>query len=241
VARVGGVLVAAAVCPHPPLLVPEIGVGQDSRLDALRAACAQAVGALCAVEPDLVAVVGDAPRPMLFGRRAAGTLAPYGVAGTARWGEDASVEPTLPLSLTLGAWLLQAAGHVGAVEGTGVAATAPADAAARLGRRLTGLSARVGLLVMGDGSARRSTAGPGYLDARAAAFDASVAAALKDADPAALLALDPALAAELMAAGRASWQVLAGAVLASDSAWTSDLLYDDAPFGVGYLVASWHA
>lgn len=232
-------LVAAAVCPHPLLLVPEIGVGDDARLDALRAACAAAVGTLAATEPDLLAVVGDAPRPMLFGRRAAGTLAPYGVDVAASWGGDDTVKPTLPLSLTVGAWLLQRATYVGAVEGTGLAATTPADAAARLGRRLAGLSARVGLLVMGDGSARRSIAGPGYLDERAAAFDASVAAALKDADADALLAMDVALAVELMAAGRASWQVLAGAAAASGGGWTADLLYDDAPFGVGYFVATW--
>jgi hypothetical protein len=235
------VLVAAAVCPHPPLLVPEIGVGHDARLEALRAACAAAVDRLCGNGLDLLVVVGDAPRPMLFGRRAAGTLAPYGVAVTARWGDDETVEPTLPLSLTVGGWLLQEAGYTSAVEGTGLAATAPTDAAARLGRRLAGLSARVGLLVMGDGSARRSTAGPGYLDERAAAFDATVAAALKDADRDALLTLDAELAAELLAAGRASWQALAGAATSSDADWTAELLYDDAPYGVGYLVATWHA
>ncbi|MCL9798409.1 hypothetical protein MXD58_029670, partial [Frankia sp. AgKG'84/4] len=66
-------------------------------------------------------------------------------------------------------------------------------------------------------------------------------------DPAGLLALDPTLATDLLAAGRASWQVLAGALLAATragrqqpaAAWTSDLLYDDAPYGVGYLVAVW--
>lgn len=232
-------LVAAAVCPSPPLLVPAIGVGPDARLDALRAACATAVERLCASEPDLLAVVGDAPRSMLFGRRAAGTLAPYGVAVTARWGADDGVAPTLPLSLTLGAWLLERAAYGGAVEGSGIPAALGPDGAARLGRRLAGQADRVGLLVMADGSARRSAAAPGYVDERAPTFDAAVAAALKDADADALLALDARLAVELMAAGRASWQVLAGAAQAGDATWSADLLYDDAPFGVGYVVASW--
>ena len=60
---------------------------------------------------------------------------------------------------------------------------------------------------MGDGSARRSVSAPGYLDERAAPFDESVARAVRDGEPAALAALDPELAAELMADGRAAWLV----------------------------------
>ncbi|MGH3381207.1 MAG: rRNA adenine N-6-methyltransferase family protein, partial [Actinoallomurus sp.] len=49
--------------------------------------------------------------------------------------------------------------------------------------------------------------------------------------------LDPALAAELRAAGRPPWQVLAGA--ARDGRYAGEILADEAPYGVGYLVASW--
>ena len=48
---------------------------------------------------------------------------------------------------------------------------------------------------------------------------------------------DPALAAELKAEGRAPWQVLAGA--AEGAGLTARLGYQDAPYGVGYFVASW--
>jgi hypothetical protein len=95
----------------------------------------------------------------------------------------------------------------------------------------------VALLVMGDGSACRTLKAPGYLDARAAGFDAESARALGAADLAALRALDAGLARELRAGGRAPWQVLAGA--AEDAALGGSLLYDDAPYGVGYLVAAW--
>jgi hypothetical protein len=58
-----------------------------------------------------------------------------------------------------------------------------------------------------------------------------------------LLALDPGLAADLWCDGRASWQAAAGAVLADSTGvrgeWRGRLRYDDAPYGVGYLVASW--
>ncbi len=64
-----------------------------------------------------------------------------------------------------------------------------------------------------------------------------MAAALRDADPAALADLDPGLATELWAAGRAPWQVLA-AVTAGPS-WCGELLHSSAPFGVAYHVAVW--
>jgi hypothetical protein len=91
--------------------------------------------------------------------------------------------------------------------------------------------------VMGDGSACRTERAPGYLDERAVGFDAEVARALAEADTGALSRLDPVLAAELLAAGRAPWQVLAGA--ARGGRFTGALLADEAPYGVGYLVATW--
>src|SRR5690606_505434 len=96
---------------------------------------------------------------------------------------------------------------------------------------------RVALLVLGDGSACRSVRAPGYLDERAAPFDAAVSAALASADTGALLGLDADLARRVRAAGRAAWQVLAGA--AEGAGLSGALRYDDAPYGVGYLVASW--
>jgi hypothetical protein len=220
------VLISAAVCPHPPLLVPEVACGAAPELDSLRAACAEALVTLATA--DLVVVVGSGPVTRDFGADAAGTLRPYGRDITMGMGE-----PVLPLSLTIGRWLL---GDRSAVYRS-VAEDAPAESCARLGAELAGLAERVALLVMGDGSACRTERAPGYLDERAAGFDAGVARALAEADTAALSGLVPALAAELRAAGRAPWQVLAGA--AGDGRFTGTLLADEAPYGVGYLVANW--
>jgi hypothetical protein len=95
------------------------------------------------------------------------------------------------------------------------------------------------LLVMGDASACRGLRAPGYDDPRAAAYDSGVARALADADAEALLGLDPGLSAELKVAGRAPWQVLAGATRATAHAWRGEVTYDAAPYGVSYLVARW--
>ncbi len=95
------------------------------------------------------------------------------------------------------------------------------------------------LLVMGDGTACRGVKAPGYDDPRAEPFDTEIAAALAGADTGRLLALDADLAADLLCAGRAAWQVLAGAVATDGRRWRGELLYNDAPYGVAYFVASW--
>ena len=43
-------VIAAAVCPHPPLLVPEVAAGAASELDDLRAACLAAIEHLSAAD-----------------------------------------------------------------------------------------------------------------------------------------------------------------------------------------------
>lgn len=235
-------LVAAAVCPCPPLLVPEVAAGAAPELDGARTACTDAVGVLAASRPDLLIVVGPAD---LAGRGphpegATGGFQEFGVDLDVRLGRDLGAVAERPLapSLAVGAWLLARTGWAGApVEALGVGEPLEAGRCTETGRTLAGRADRVALLVMGDGSACRTLKSPGYLDARAAGFDAEAARALGAADTAALIALDEALAYEIKAAGRAPWQVLAGA--AEGAGLDGRLLYDDAPYGVGYMVAAW--
>lgn len=229
-------LVAAALCPHPPLLVPGVAAGASAETDDLRAACRSAVRSMLAAEADVVVVVGSAPAVGPFADGAWGSLAPYGVdVGSG------SGPPTLPLSLTVGRWLLDQAAPGCPALLFGVAADADPPRCLHLGSTLAGRAARVAMLVMGDGSARRTPKGPGYLDPRAEPFDDRVAAALRDVDTDALAALDPGLAADLLVAGRAPWQVLAGAAAAAGppGTFTGDVTYAGAPYGVAYLVATW--
>jgi hypothetical protein len=102
-------LIAAAVCPHPPLLIPQAtgapGAG-DTELRRLRTACHQAVSALLAERPDLIAVVGADPgteSTAEYPPRTSGRLHDFGVPFAI--GEDHG-PPSLPLSLTIGKWLL---------------------------------------------------------------------------------------------------------------------------------------
>ncbi|MFF5505801.1 class III extradiol dioxygenase subunit B-like domain-containing protein [Streptomyces roseolus] len=233
-------LVAAAVCPCPPLLVPEVASGAAPELDAARAHCADALGVLAAARPDRLYVVGAASGDAsgVFPAGSAGSFAGFGADLAVRLGEGPGGDRPLPASLAVGAWLLSRTGASGAaVEGLGVDEEASAEECAEYGRRLAASAERVALLVLGDGSACRTVKAPGYFDERAAGFDAEAARVLGSADVPGVLALDAGLARELKAAGRAPWQVLAGAAEGTDL--TGRLLHEDAPYGVEYLVAVW--
>ncbi len=233
-------LVAAAVCPAPPLLVPEVAAGAAAELGDARTACSDALAVLAASRPDLLVVVGAADQDHLgpYPQGARGSFRGFGVEADVRLGEGEEGPRLLPPSLAVGAWLLRRARWGAApVEGLGVAQPLDTGRCLETGRELAARDARVALLVMGDGSACRTLKAPGYLDERAAAFDAAAGRALGTADVAALAALDTELAAELRVAGRAPWQVLAGA--AEGAGLDGRLLYEDAPYGVGYFVAAW--
>ncbi|WP_165985056.1 class III extradiol dioxygenase subunit B-like domain-containing protein [Streptomyces sp. YIM 98790] len=239
-------LVAAAVCPCPPLLVPAVAGDAAAELDGARAACREAVAALAAARPALVVVVGpdgtDGPAVHPAGTR--GGFHGYGLPLEVTLGTPDPARPDdggrLPLSLTVGAWLLAEAGWTAApVTGLAVGPAMEPDRCADEGRLLAAAAERVALLVMGDGSVCRDRKAPGYLDERAIPFDDAVARALAGADTAALAGLDPALAAELGAAGRPAWQVLSGA--AGSSRMDARLLWHGAPYGVAYFTALWTA
>jgi hypothetical protein len=295
------VITVAALCPSPPLLHPAL-TGRDAVLPELREACAQAASRLLRDNPGEIVVVGSAAATGEWdaaGRLDAAAFAPApgrgaGGVGSQRQspgsqrqspgsqrqspGSQRQSPGSLPLSLGLGAMLLDQAGFDGRRRLIAVGQDEPASACARLGAALnpatgaasgsglasgaasgSGLASgtasgagaasgtasgsraglvpgRMALLVMGDGSARRSLKAPGYLDPRAAAFDAEVERAVRAGDLDALLRLDQALARDLMATGRPAWQVLAGAMQSLTP--VSEVLYCGDPFGVAYLVAS---
>jgi hypothetical protein len=234
-------LIAAAVCPHPPLLIPAaLGAAASdppAPLVAVADACDQAVRALLAAGPDLIVVVGGGPADHEYGPGTAGSLAGYGVPAVIGEGE-----PALPLSLTVGRWLLGRAGTGDGQDGPELVFQAVGQRAApedcrKLGIMIAERAARVALLAMGDGTARRARDVEGAPDPQAEEYDEEVAEALAAADARWLARLDPAQDERLLVAGRAAWQVLAGA--ASGTRLHGRLLCMCCPFGVTYLVASW--
>jgi hypothetical protein len=226
------VITAAALCPAPPLLAREL-TGLDPVVPELREACREAVTALVASAPALIAVVGVGTRTRDWDETAGLDLRAYAPGVPA--GIDSGAGEAVPLPLGLGARLLDQAGYAGARLLFSVREDEPPQDCADLGAKLAAADS-VALLVMADGGARRGLKAPGYLDERCAPFDADVEAAIRSGDLQALMAVDPVLARELMATGRPAWQVLAGAWRLSRPACT--IRYSGDPFGVAYLVAS---
>jgi len=247
---------AAALVPHPPLLVPELGRGASPELDELRSACRRALAATLE-QADALLVVGAAPSWGEAQPGAAASFAPYGAAvevALPRAGPRGRPDHVLdrgrlppghldelPLSLAVAAWLLSlegAARQLPSVAAFGVPASLGSGRAVALGRALAGAvraGRRAGLLVMGDLSARRTPRAPAALHPGAAAFDQQVGDAIRKAEPARLLDLDAEAAAELRVGGTAPLWLLAGAVEGA-GALRGEVLYEAAPYGVGYLV-----
>ena len=237
------VISAVAFCPQAPVLVPVLAPGTDAELAELRAACRLAIRRLAAPDRHLVVLgAGSGGRDVFHGPDARGSFAGLGLDLEVSWGSDGPGPTELPPSLTVGAWLVRDA--LGANSGAvGMAIDGVPHLEERWDDRF---GDDVALLVLGDGTGRRTVKAPGYLDERAADYDETVAAALRSGDPDALVALDAVLGAELLAAGVPVWR-RAGEVLGDalrrdpGPGWRGELLHESDPFGVGYLVALWTA
>lgn len=202
------------------MLVPEVAQGATGELAGLRARCDTTVRRLLDAAGETVTVVGTAAMSRRWGRGAGGTLRGYGI--DVRAGGD---ELVLPLSLTLGAWLLDRAGWAGGRTYVGVTGAEAFDVGGPV-------------LLMADGTAKRSEAAPGHVDDRAPTYDKVIAEALANGDAATLAGLDPELARQLWGRGVPALRSLGRSVRAG-SVREARLHYDEAPFGVGYFVAEW--
>ncbi|WP_284742428.1 hypothetical protein [Amycolatopsis sp. RTGN1] len=223
-------IVRAATCPHPPLLLPGATGLPVREVSELRAACRTAVDDLVAAAPDVLVAVGSAPGTRTWPADAASPVSLFAPAlGSAPEGD------LLPLSLAVARDLTETVPVP--VEFHGIDAAAPVELCRGHGRWLAGRPERIGLLVMADGSARRGPKAPGHEDARALELDHLLGEALHVGDPGPFLDLAPDVAAELLVEGRVAWQVLAGAC--EGRAVDAKCRYSDDPFGVWYPVFTW--
>ncbi len=201
-----------ALCPHPPLLLPELAGRRPVAADLLLA-CRHVVAQVSAVH-SLGVVFAEPTQP-------------------------ASSAP--PLGLRVARRLLGDAGRTGALTLAPVAPGASGRECARVAELLAGRLAQAGgssaVLVMADGSARRSEKAPGHLDPRARAFDDRFLTGVRTGDRAALAALEPDLADQLWFAGRAALAVMAA--LPGPARPVARVAYADDPFGVLYVAATW--
>ncbi len=214
-------ILAAAVCPHPPGLPPQVGLGLPE-LEPTRIAAADAVAALLESDPSRVVVIGPDEHPVDADESAAGSFAGFGV--------DLVVGGPgvrLPAAYAVGAWLLDEAGWDGPRRYTS-ATPNPGD--------------RDVLLVLADADTAVGVSAPTHGDPRAAALESVITTALADADATTLAALDPETAREWQGTGVAPLRLLGELVTdetAKGASVTARLRSDETPFGVRYWVASW--
>jgi hypothetical protein len=93
------------------------------------------------------------------------------------------------------------------------------------------------LIVMADGSARRTEKAPGHLHPDAVRFDDVLEHALRTGDAEALALTDPELAEELWCQGAPGFRLLGE--VARGRHVVPSVTYADAPYGVAWWVARW--
>lgn len=209
--------------PAAPLLVPQVGGGSAHLDEELRDTAREVARRVIGESERTVTVVAPVDSDATW---AAG--ATWGFEGFGVPRRPADDRPRLPWSLGIGDWLLDDVGWTGARRYIGIAhdgATGSDDASGAL-------------LVVGDGSARRTEKAPGFLDDRAEAFDATIASAIETGDFAGLGELDATLAADLLCAGAPVWRWVARTI-GEQTVAESALLADVAPYGVGYFAGWW--
>jgi hypothetical protein len=212
-------------CPSAPLLHPLVGLGLDAEIGALRAACHQAVSDLLGDGPQTVVVLGARLVPSTYPSDSAGSFAGYGVSVSVG-GPGPHV---LPLSLTIGSWLLDEARWQGprVLIEAGPAGELPEF----------DVQGSWSLFVIADGSATRTDKAPGSFHPQAEQFDTAVEAALASGEGGRLRAIDKGLGDDVRAAGVAAWH--AAGRLVADERYVAAAPLATAPYGVGYFVGQW--
>lgn len=232
-------IVAVAVCPAAPWLVPGVAPRLAERAGTVAMACRAAVAGLADVD-QVVAVVPSRHRrtDVAAGDRVGGP--PGRAAGRLTvMRSDRGSGPVQDIGPAVAHHLLARAGVTVPVEIVEIDPSAGLDVPGPAS--LCDPQIRVGLLVLADGAAAHGPSAPGRADARSEELDAVLGRALADGNP------DALAAATAPGADPDPVGLLARvATLRALAAWTaahpperSALLVNQAPFGVGYLVARW--
>lgn len=245
-------LAAVVFVPSAPLLVPELAGPAASDTGPVRRAALDAVAGALGIDRWMAVGTADGSTAGLVGEPLRGTFARFGVdvpvtidsAITDVATADVAVTDPLPrmsLSALIAGWIAERM-SLGPLSVCSVgSATPPAECVAvgtRLAARLDEGSDAVGVLVVGDGSTALTDKAPGGGRRESAvALNDAIVAALGSADTDTLMALDPAKCDAEGVGGRVAWQVAAG--LVGDRSVRAVPDFADAPFGVGYVVATW--
>lgn len=200
-------VVAAAVIPGAPVLVPGID-GAQRAAEEPRRACLRALTRVMNAKPRTIVVLAEGDRDEAFTRDAPLGLHRFG--GFTRAPALQDLAP-LPVPLAVGAALHHSAGWTGAVDYLTLDRKAPAAHAVDVGRRLRDTRESVGLVLLASGSARTTDRAPGAFHPGAQTFNSAYVAALRSGRLESLLEAEDLAYAEQLSDARLPLQVLAGA------------------------------
>jgi hypothetical protein len=224
------VLVAVAIVPSAPLLVPELAGAAAAETVDMREAALRAAAAL----PQRWVALGVGPRDQIWDS-VAGTFAGYGVEVGVTLSPDTGAVAELPLCALIAGWIRGQVRPDARVEVRVSSTALPTPEALARGRALRAdldsAAEPVGVLVVADGCRTLTPAAPGGHDPASVAVQAGLDDALAGGDTTALQALPDTVV------GRVAFAVLAG--LAEPGPHGTKELYRGAPFGVGYHAGVW--
>ena len=246
-------LIAAVVVPGPPAFVPELMGSAAHELDELRQAADSAVSRAVS---DLLAVSHDSPSSssavlqlVIVGPGEPGEYAAAGPVSLSSFGRGVSIpaladgqrtDNDLPTPLMVARYLASrdVASHP---EHSDLWATARwitssgADSTS-LGERIRDPGTRIALILVGDGALCHGPKAPRADDPRGDAYDDEVCDVLASGKLGRLAEIDADLGDELGASWPQVWPVL---FTAADGDGIGRVLWQGAPYGVGWVVAEW--
>lgn len=187
-------ITAAAVVPASPALLSGM-TGTARPAQHLREAALDAIANVLRTEPVAIVVIAQGPITDEFDAQCALGLSRLGGMPPA---DELGKGRALPIPLAIGASLLRDSGWGGTVTFRTIAEDCSLESIREVGRGLADDSRRIGLILLGNGSACSTAGAPGSLHPDAASFNADVDRVIDACDSAALARLTrPACAEQL--------------------------------------------
>lgn len=257
-------LVSAIFVPHPPILLPEVGQGEERILHATDQAYRQAAQAVRDASPETLVILSPhAPfHPQSFtistASHESGDMRRFGapavqvsvetdhalIEALTHFSSPIRLSPTagpldhgslLPLRYLLTPTFQPRIVRIGL---SGTSRAVHAELGKHLVEAAKRLNRRIAIIASGDLSHKLLKHGPYGFDPSGPRFDAAIIRALKQNDFEAMARLNAELCDEAGECGYRSLLILGGAL--SQVAMVSKVLAYEGPFGVGYGVAVFH-
>lgn len=255
----------AAILPHPPILISEIGKKEQSKIKATKSAVIKIISLLKKVDFDTLVVIsphgliGRETIPVLAASKFIGTFGAFGApslklsfkgdlklaeqviieAGNFGIGVQLSDRNLLDYGTLVPLYFVKKARIDTKILPIGISYASKQSLFAfgqALGSAAGTLKRKIAVIASGDLSHRLRKNSPGGYRETAKLFDTTIVAAVKRFKPKDILEIDSVLAEEAGECGLRPISILLGVI--NGASRKGQVLSYEAPFGVGYLVAN---